>query len=110
MSRASYLGQPPKSWILPVTLGCDRSFTVRRRDAAGVLVDWEALVYIVIDINKASPTTVQATVDGPQATFTIDSAVCDQCKNTTKWRIVMSEPTVGLETPLAVGTFERHDG
>lgn len=107
--RSSYLGQPPKSWVLPVTLGCDRSFTVRRKDVAGQAVNWDSLVYIVIDINKASPTTVQAVVDDDLASFVINSNLCDQVKNTTRWRIVMSD-TSGIETPLAVGTFERHDG
>jgi hypothetical protein len=104
----NYLGKPPKKWIIPVTLGCDRSFTVRKRDALGQLVNWNAQVYIDISINKASPTRVFAVVDGGLATFTIQSTVCDLTKQGTQWRIVMA--VNGFETPLAVGTFERHDG
>jgi len=105
---ANYLGRPPQTWVLPVTKGCDRTFTVRRKNSAGQLEDWNALVYIVVDIDKANPTRINASVDGAIAEFIIDDNVCDLVKNTTKWRIVMSINSI--ETPLAVGNFERHDG
>lgn len=105
----NFLGRPPKSWIIPATKGCDRAFTVRRKDSAGEPVDWDAEVYIVIDIDKDEPTTVQADVSGSIASFLIDSETCDSVKNATRWRIIMSDDN-GLETPLAVGRFERYDG
>lgn len=108
MASANYVAKPPKSWVIPVTRGCDRAFTLRRRDPAGELADWNASVYMEIDIDKADPTSVEAVVEGSLASFLIDSAVCDQVRNATRWRIVMSEGE--LETALAVGNFERHDG
>lgn len=104
----NFLGKPPSAWVIPVTRGCDRGLTVRRKNEAGSLVPWDADVYIVIDIDRADPTTVDATVDGAVASFVLDSDVCDLVKDSTKWRIVMSDG--GLETPLAVGRFERYDG
>lgn len=104
----NYLGKPPTSWVIPVTRGCDRTFTVRRRDSAAALVDWDADVYIVIDIDRDDPTTVEADVEGSSAVFLLDSGVCDAVRDSTRWRIIMSDG--GLETPLAVGAFERHDG
>ncbi len=104
----NYLVKPPKQFVISVTLGCDRSFSLRKRNSLGQLVNWAAQVYIDIDINKASPTRVSAVIDGGLATFTIQSTVVDLVKSGTKWRIVMTAS--GVETPLAVGTFERHDG
>lgn len=104
----NYLGKPPKSWVIPVTRDCDRVFTMRRKDAAGDPVDWDADVYIDIDIDKSSPTRVEAAVVDNEASFVLQSTVCDLVKNTTKWRVAMSRD--GIETPLAIGTFERHDG
>lgn len=104
----NYLGKPPKKWVIPVTFGCDRSFTVRKRNALGELVSWGAQVYIDMDINKSSPTRVFAVVDGALATFTLESAVCDLANQSTRWRIVVA--VNGFETPMAVGNFERHDG
>lgn len=106
---SNYLGNPPAKWVIPVTRGCDRAFTVRRRDSSGAPVNWDADVYIVIDIDRASPSTVAAVVSGAIASFRIESTICDQVKNSTRWRIVMSD-SADFETPLAVGTFERHDG
>ena len=105
----SYIGKPPTKWVIPVTRGCDRSFAVRRRDDAGAAEDWNAQVYIDIDIDRAAPTRVHSEVNGDEAVFTIDSSVCDAVKSSTRWRIVMSDSN-DFETPLAVGTFERHDG
>lgn len=105
-----YLTAPPRAFVIPVTRGCDRAFTVRRKNSSGDLADWDSSVYISIDIDKSDPTVVSAEVDGAYATFRLESSVCDLVKNsTTKWRIVMSDAN-GLETALAVGVFERHDG
>lgn len=108
MATAKYLRKPPKQWVLPVTRGCDQVVTLRRRDQAGELADWESSVQMVIDIDRANPTVVSADVDGVYANLIISDEVCDQVKNTTRWRIVMSNN--GIETPISVGTFERHDG
>jgi hypothetical protein len=106
---SNYIGNPPVKFVIPVTLGCDRAFTVKRRNEAGELADWDAEVYIVVDIDRASPTTVQAAVSGSNAVFLVESSVCDLVKNSTRWRIVMSDDE-GFEAPIAVGSFERHDG
>lgn len=105
---ANYFATPPASWVIPVTKSCDRDFILKRKDVDGQEVSWGSLVYIEIDIDKENPTVVQADVVDAEATFLIESAVCDQVRNSTKWRIIKSEDNV--ETALAVGTFMRYDG
>jgi hypothetical protein len=83
-------------------------FTVERVDADNNPVNWSATVQIAIDINKTSPTVVDAVVTGNQAAVTIPSTVCDQVKNATNWRLTMT--AAGVTTALAVGGFERDDG
>lgn len=104
----NYWSKPPKVWLISVTRGCDRVLTIRRRDAAGELVDWDADLFIDVDVDRSDPTRVEADVDGAEATFVLQSDLCDVVKNTTKWRVFMSRD--GIETPLAVGTFGRSDG
>ena len=97
--------------ILTVVKGTDRLFSIRRRDpSSGDPVDWDADVFVDIDINKASPTRVEATVVDDVATVRIESTVCDQVKTGTPWRAVMSSGDPSLETAILVGTFERNDG
>jgi hypothetical protein len=103
-----YIGTPPQTFVIPVTLGADREFTVSRVDSGNNPVNWSATVSIAIDINKSSPTVIAATVTGSQAVVLIPSAVCDQVTNFTGWRISMLAS--GLTTPIAVGKFERDDG
>jgi len=106
-----YIGTPPAQRIIPVTRGADRLFSIRRRDEQGDPQDWDATLFIDIDIDKAAPTRVNAEVTDDVAVIRIESTLCDQVRNSTRWRILMSQPdTPTLETPLLVGTFERHDG
>lgn len=103
-----YIGTPPQKFVIPVTLGTDREFTVSRIDASNNPVNWSATVSIAIDINPTSPTIIAATVTGNQAVVRLPSATNDQVTNYTRWRLYMVAS--GLTTPIAVGTFERDDG
>jgi hypothetical protein len=104
----TYIGAPPQKFVIPVTLGADREFTINRVDSSNNPVNWSATVSIAIDINPASPTIVAATVTGNQAVVLLPSATCDQVTNYTRWRLYMDAS--GLTTPIAVGMFERDDG
>jgi hypothetical protein len=107
----AYIGNPPAKFIIPVTIGTDREFTLNRNDGTPqkAPVDWAATVSMAIDIDKASPTVIPATVTGNQAVIVIPSATADLVKDkTTRWRISMT--TGGLTTAIAVGSFERDDG
>jgi hypothetical protein len=105
-----FIGDDLAPKIMRVTKGADRKFTLRRRDESDTPVDWDAEVYISIDI-VGGPVRVDATVSGETADFQIESDILDQVKKTTTWQVIMSQsgdPT--LETPLMAGTFERQDG
>jgi hypothetical protein len=107
----NYIGTPPEAWVIPVTKGTDRQFTLSRKDSDDDPVNWGASLYIDIDIDKDSPTRVTASVASDVATFRLESTVCDLVKNSTKWRVVMSTAgSPSFEVPIVVGTFERHDG
>lgn len=106
-----YIGDelPPK--VIRVTKGADRMFTIRRRDVDNNPVDWDAAVYLSIDIDKNAPTQIPAVVTNELAVVRIEQTVVAQVTNRTTWQAIMSEagaPT--LETPLMVGTFLRQDG
>ena len=105
-----YLAPPPLERIIPVTLGCDRSFSLQRVDSSGAPVNFGAgvTVYLKIDIDKTTVTTVNATVSGSTAAITIPDNVCDRCKTGTRWRAILDQ--AGQQTPMLVGRFERHDG
>lgn len=96
--------------VIPLTKDCDRSFTLRRKDPdTGNPVDWDADVYMLIDIDRTTPTRIDATVVGPVATVTIPAEIGNPCRTGTTWRVVMATPPSD-ETPLLVGTIERNDG
>lgn len=106
----SYVCAPPAERVIPVTRGCDRSFTIQRLDTGGSAVSFDAgsSVYMWIDIDRAAPTRVDAVVSGSTAAFVLDYTVCDLVRTGTRWRIVLK---IGSsELPLLVGRFERHDG
>jgi hypothetical protein len=108
-----YLAPLLPNRTIPVSKGFDRKIPVRRKDPdTGDPLDWDAQVFMLIDIDKTSPTRVDALMDASLAVIRIESDVCDQCKTGTTWRIGVSEETdtPTLETPLLVGTFERNDG
>lgn len=108
---ATNLVNPPQQFVIPVTKGCDRAFTLNRKDNAGASVDWDADVYIDILIDPEDPERVTATVTDSAAAFRIESDICDAVTNSTVWRIVMSQPgSPTLETPVALGKFKRFDG
>jgi len=108
----SYVAPRLPNRVLPVTKGTDRMFSIRRRNSAGQPQNWDCAVYVDIDIDRASPTRITASVVGDLATVRIESSIADQCRTGMTWRAVMSQPAVGqsLETALLVGTFERNDG
>ena len=101
-------GAPPLSGKIFVARGCDRAFTIARRDSLGAAVDYPvgASVYLLID--AATPAKVDAVVSGPNAAFHIQSTVLDTVTNSTKWRAVLA--LGDNEIPLLTGRFERHDG
>ena len=105
-----YIGTPPAERVIPVTRGCDRSFTLQRLDDTGNPTAFGAgtAVYLWIDIDRIAPTRVDAVMNGSTAAVTISDAICDQVKTGTRWRAVFHQGTI--ETPLLVGKFERHDG
>lgn len=107
-----YIGSPPTTYVIPVTKGADREFTLRRRDTNGDPVDWAADLWIDIDIDKTDPTRVEATVTADEAVLRIESTILDLVKNSTKWRIVRSaaDDPESFEIAVAVGTFQRFDG
>ena len=105
-----YIGSPPGIKKIPVTRGCDFSFTIQRIDAEGEPTNFEAgtAVYLWIDIDRTNLTKVDAVVSGSTAAVTISDSVCDLVKNSTRWRAVIDQGD--LEVPLLVGRFERNDG
>lgn len=108
---ASYVTPKLPNRVIPLTKDCDRSVALRRKDDLGDPVAWGADVYILIDIDRANPTKVDASVVGAVATIKIEAATANLCRSGTTWRVVMSQagsPT--NEVPLMVGTFERNDG
>lgn len=105
-----YVVPPPVSKVIPVTLGCDRAFTVQRVDTLGAPLAFDAgtTVYMWVEVAAGAPVKVDAVVTGAEASFVLESTVCDQVKNNGKWRAVLD---IGdLELPLLVGRFERRDG
>lgn len=97
--------------VIPLTKGCDRVIGLTRKDEDGDPVDWDATVYMLIDIDRDEPTYIEGTVVDEHATIRIESDVADVCRRGTTWRIALSENTAPTtETPLMVGTFERNDG
>ena len=105
---SDYIGAPPATKKIPVTRGCDFSFTIQRVDELGDPINFDvgATVYVWVDIDPA--VKVDAVVSGSTAAVTIPDAVCDQVKNSTRWRAVIDQGD--LEVPLLVGRFERNDG
>lgn len=110
-----YIGLPPQSRIIPVTKGTDVSFTLRRRDTESNPVDWDADVFVNVDLKdaerKPDPTRVEAVVTGPDALVRIESEVVDRIATGMTWQAIVSLPgSPTLEKPLCVGSFERFDG
>lgn len=108
-----YLNPKLPNRVIVVTKGCDRTLSIRRRDPAlpHDPVDWDADVYILVDIDRTSPTRVTGTVSGSLATIRMESSLLDLVRNGTTWRVVMSQDGVPrYESAVMVGTFERNDG
>lgn len=108
----TYIGAPANTFVIPVTLGADREFSVNRKDSSGNPVDWDATLFMAIDIDRANPTTIDAAVTADQAVILLPAAINDQVKNTTRWRLYVTTGSGDstLTTPIAVGYFERDDG
>lgn len=105
----SYIGGLPIKKTIPVTRGCDRAFTLQRtQNGSPTNFASGTTVYMWIDIDRASPTKVDAVVSGSTAAFHIQSTVLDLVRTGTKWRAVLD--LGDFEVPLMVGKFERHDG
>ena len=109
MATTTYLIDPPKSYVLPVTLECDRVIIVRRKDSEGEPLNWGTItVHMAIDIDKDDPTVVDANITDDEAELHIEESVCDLIKKGTRWRIWSDDS--GVRTPLLVGKIERSDG
>lgn len=97
--------------VIVITRDTDRVITVRRRDSSGVVIDWNAQVYMRIDRDRLTPTQVNATVDGSVATIRLESTLLDTVRDGTAWRVIMSQSgSPSLESAVMVGTFKRNDG
>lgn len=109
---AEYIGRPPAVKTIPVTRGTDVSFTLRRKDTEGNLVDWDVDIYVEVDQGpKSTPQKFDAVITGPDAYVRIESEVSDTFGRNTEWRAIRSTPgNPSLERPLVVGGFERFDG
>jgi len=107
---SDYICAPPAERVIPVTRGCDRAFTIQRLNTGGTAVNFDAgsSVYMWIDVDRVTPTRVDAVVSGSTAAFNLDYAVCDLVKTGTRWRIVLD--LGAAEIALLVGKFERYDG
>lgn len=105
---SNYIGAPPVTKKIPVTKGCDFSFTIQRVDTEGQPLNFDpgTAVYVWVDLDPA--VKVDAVVSGSTAAVTISDSVCDQVRNSTRWRAVIDQGD--LEVPLLVGRFERNDG
>lgn len=101
-----YIGSPPPEFIIPVTLGADKVFTVQSVDDTGNPTDWTGTVQINVGLKP--PVDIDAAITADQAVITIPSATCDLVKGSTLWQITMTQG--GVTTAIAVGTFERNDG
>lgn len=95
----------PQEVGLSVTTGCDLQFQVNRVDAEGNSVDFGGTVAIVID--TLLPTTVQASVSGASALFTIPAATANEIPTATAYQVTLNVGSA--TTPLIVGKFIRND-
>jgi hypothetical protein len=107
---ADYICAPPVERLIPVSRGCDRSFSIQRLNSGGSAVNFDSgsTVYMWIDIDRSNPTKVDASISNAIASFVLDYSVCDLVKTGTRFRIVLDLGS--QEIPLVVGKFERHDG
>lgn len=105
----AYIVDPLANNVIPVSRNADRAFTVQRVTAEQQPQNYDAgsTVTMYLDIDKAAPTTITATVSGPNAAIVIPSSVADRCKTGTTWQVVLNHNT---KTPLLVGTIVRNDG
>lgn len=108
---ADYVNPKLPNRVIVVTKGCDRSVSIRRRDpVTSAEVNWDAAVYILVDVDKTTPTQVNGVVSGALATIRMESTLLDAVRTGTTWRVVMSSGTPSYEAAVMVGTFERNDG
>ena len=111
---ADYVSPLLPNRVIAVTKDCDLTISLRRRDPqTHAAVDWGVGVGVVIDIDidRVEPTRVSGVVTGSLSAIRMESAVLNQVKTGTTWRVIMSQPgTPTYETAVMVGTFERNDG
>lgn len=60
-----------------------------------------------IEINSNTGVRIDA-ADGGNTRFTIPADICDQCTAWSTFQIIKVHE--GIESPLAVGSFQRFDG
>lgn len=108
---AEYVTPKLENKVIPLTRGCDAVFGLSRKDEFGDPLNWGAEVYMLIDIDRTTPTQVNGLVVDDLATIKVEAEVADLCRRGTTWRVVRSDASdPSLETALMVGSFERNDG
>lgn len=105
-----YIGDPPLEAIIPVTLGCSRTFTIERVDANNLPVNWDATIKLAVETSKTQQAVIiNGVVNGTSARITVPANVCDTVKNTTSWQLIMIPSSDSNPVAVMVGKFERHD-
>lgn len=109
---AEYVTPKLPNKAIPLTRGADYVLGLRRKDESDDPLDWDADIYMLIDIDRTDPTRVDAVVVDDLASIKIESSITDLCRRGTTWRVLRSDDSddPSTETPLMVGTFERNDG
>src|SRR5215471_4586936 len=98
----SSIGTPPPMKEIPVTKGCDFTFTVALTDpVTNQPVDYTGTVRMEIDL-PTGETSIDATLDANTATIALPADICDSVYTTTTWRVVNSVAD-NLTRPLVIG-------
>jgi hypothetical protein len=115
--RIDVSGAAASGYVLPVTLGCDCRFVVRRINQYGWAWDYHPspAIYLDIEANTQTVRLPATTVEANIATFTVPSTVADRVRTGSTWQAILSLPDATVpdqmvQTPLIVGTFERFVG
>jgi hypothetical protein len=113
MATQQFIGDIPADRVIRITKDCDRIVNFRLIDADGNPKIWgtQRSVYIEIDVSKTQSARVDATIITDLATVRLESDVLNQVGNNSGWRAIISDAALSpsLETPICIGTFERHD-
>jgi len=101
----NYVTAPPAEAVIPLTTNCARAFTLEHRDSAGQRQDWPPGAAVTMQIGD---TTVPAALSAYNASIVLPAALCDTLRTGDRFQVLLSR--AGLDTPLLIGRFARHDG